>query len=44
MKFPIRAAILMVLLALGLAAFGWWQLADVPLVEEEGHENVEHDD
>ena len=41
---PIRAAILMVLLALGLAAFGWWQLAGVPLVEDEGHEHIERDD
>lgn len=43
MKTSIRAVILMVLMALGLAAFGWWQLGDVPLVEEEGHESVEHD-
>lgn len=44
MKTPIRAVILMVLIALALAAFGWWQLGGVPLVEEEGHAHVEHDD
>ena len=44
MKTPIRAVILMVLLALVLAAFGWWQLAGVPLVEDEGHEHIERDD
>lgn len=44
MKTPNRATVLMVLLALGLAAFGWWQLADVPLVGDEGHEHVEHHD
>ena len=43
MKTPIRAVMLMVLLAAGLAAFGWWQLGDVPLFEEEAHEHVEYD-
>jgi len=41
MKASIRAVILMVLLALVLAAFGWWQLGDAPLVEEEGHEHID---
>jgi hypothetical protein len=41
MKPQIGAIILMLVLALGLAAFGWWQLGDVPLVGEEGHEHVE---
>ena len=44
MTTPIRAVILMVLLALVLAILGWWQLGDAPLVEEEGHERVEYDD
>lgn len=44
MKTPVRAAILMGLLALGLAAFGWWQLGNVPLVEDEGREHIEHHD
>jgi len=44
MKTPIRAVILMALLAVALAAVGWWQLGDVPLVEDDGHEHVEHDD
>jgi len=43
MKTPIRAVIVMTLLTLALATFGWWQLGDVPLVEEEAHEHVEHD-
>ena len=42
MKTPMRAVILMALLAAGLAAFGWWQLGDVPLTEEDRHEHVEH--
>ncbi|WP_255410316.1 hypothetical protein [Guyparkeria sp. SCN-R1] len=41
MKTPIRAAILMVLLAMGLAALGWWQLGDLPLVKEEAHRHVD---
>ncbi|WP_284047429.1 hypothetical protein [Guyparkeria hydrothermalis] len=44
MKTPIRAMIPMLLLALALSAFGWWQLGDVPLTEEGGHEHVEYDD
>lgn len=44
MKTPIPAVILMVLLAAGLAAFGWWQLGGVPLTEEAEHEHVEYDD
>ena len=44
MKTPIPAVILMVVLAMGLAAFGWWQLGGVPLNEEEEQEHVEHDD
>lgn len=43
MRKSIRT-ILMVLLAAGLAAFGWWQLADVPLVGDDRHEHVEYDD
>ncbi len=44
MKTPIPALILMVLLAMGLAASGWWQLGGVPLSEGDEHEHVEHDD
>ncbi|MDG4868321.1 hypothetical protein P8631_09960 [Guyparkeria sp. 1SP6A2] len=44
MKTSIRAVILMVLLAVALAALGWWQLGDVPLSEGAEHEHVEHDD
>lgn len=44
MKTPIRTVIVMVLLALGLAAFGWWQLGDVPMTEKNEHEHVDHDD
>lgn len=44
MKTPIRAVTLMVLLALGLAAFGWWQLGGESLSEGKEHEHVEHDD
>ncbi|MGM0516591.1 MAG: hypothetical protein ACQER6_03210 [Pseudomonadota bacterium] len=43
MKPRIGAIILMILLTLGLATFGWWQLGDVPLVEEEEHEHVEQE-
>ena len=43
MKTPIRAAILMVLLAMGLAAFGWWQLGGVSLTEDAEHEHIEYD-
>lgn len=43
MKTRIPAFTLMMLLAAGLAAFGWWQLGDVPLVESEEHEHAEDD-